>query len=122
MQKLYKKSISGDREIYLGEVSNSIYSRRVRNEHLYIYKDPKSNEKIEGWTIDKDACEQTVFVECSYIMIKNTDTKKAYWLSVTEFMKNATPLRDRYFLAKDKFAEIEDEQPFKRIEVIKKDK
>lgn len=122
MQKLYKKSVSGDREIYLGEVNNEIYSRRVRNEHIYVYKDHNNNEEIKGWTIDKDACEQTVFAECKYIMITNSDTNIGYWVSVSEFMKNAISLRDRYFLALDKFMEMTDEKPFKRIDIIKVDK
>ena len=120
--KLYKPSVSGDRELYLGEINNAIYSRRVREKHTYSYKDYKTGKTTEGWTIDKDACEQTVFNECTYILIKNTDNKKNYMISIQSFMQQAIPLRDRYFLAKDKFEVLEDHQPFKRIEVIKREK
>ncbi len=121
MQKLYKPSLSGDRELYLGEINNGMYSRRVRDVHIYKYKNYKTGEVIEGWTVDKDACEQTIFDECSYILLKNSDDKKAYMVSVQAFMQDAIQLRDRYFLPKDQFEVLDDHQPFKRVEVIKKD-
>ncbi len=121
MQKLYKPSYGGGKEIYLGEINNGMYSRRVRTQHIYKYKNFETGEVIEGWTVDKDACEQTIFSECSYMNIKNSDTDKMFVSSIKGFMENAVPLRDRYFLALEHWEEVDDRKAFKRVEVIKRD-
>lgn len=119
MQKLTKKSPDGQTDIYLGEINNGIYSRRVKNKHIYHYKDFTTGETIDGWTIDKDACESVVFPECTSILLKNVEEHKIYMIEVKVFMQEAISLRDRYFLALDGFQISDDRKPFKRVPIIR---
>jgi len=118
-KKLYKTTITG-KEIYIGGIKDDIYIRSVRTEHMFTYKD-KDNQEEEGWTVDRDACEQKIFPNCTQIIIKDRTAQKLYMCTVKDFMQKAIQLRDRYFLPLDDWETKDDKPAFKRVEVVERD-
>jgi hypothetical protein len=121
MGKLFKEINAGAGEIYVGEIHNSFYIRRVKAKHLFVYKDPETKEEIPGWTVDKETCEQQVFDKCTFLTIKDTENSLVYMVPTKEFMQNAITLRDRYFLALKFWEKRDDTLPFKKVVIVERD-
>src|SRR5690606_30393812 len=99
---------------------NGMYSRTTKPNHIYKYFDSKTNQIIEGWTIDKDACDTRIFNECTFLTIQETESQIMYMVSTKDFMTNCIKLRDRYFLPLTEWEQKESKTPFKRVQIIEK--
>ncbi len=114
--RLFKELFQG-RKVYLGQIDNSIYSRNVKNIHLYEFSTPDGKVK-KGWFIDKDAFEQHVLPKCNHIIIRNIETNTLYMVKTSVFLSASTLLRDRYVLPIESWEVKSDEPAMKKVEII----
>lgn len=121
------KETRNGKEIYVGKIENSIYSRTVHDEHLYEYENRKGTTK--GWFVDRGVCQKYIYPDqyedkegnnksIIYLQIHNLDENAIYTVDRKTFMVNAIELRDRFLLPLEYWEKKEGESIFNDTDSI----
>lgn len=115
------KTISSGNKIYVGEIKNNIFTKRVKTHHLYTYTDPKTKKKIQGWYVDKGVCQKYIIPDDDpvvFLLMHNVEDNTVYQCDRKTFVINSIELPDRFLLALEYWQKGEKEALFKHVDKI----